>query len=300
MSPRGAELPPAEGGVLLVDKRAGHTSHDVVAGARRTLGIRRIGHTGTLDPFATGLLLLCIGAATRLVEYFHRLSKTYDATLRLGQETTTHDPEGDVCRRSEAWRELRREDVEKTLRAHVGRLEQRPPDYSAKRVGGRRAHRVARGGGEPSLAPVPVHVHQLEATDFRPPELRLRARVSTGTYVRALARDLGRALGCGAHLTALRRTEIGPFRVEDALAEDRLEEARPEHRAWLSPSRATAWLPRRELDEEEADDVRHGRPVPARGAGDDGLVALVRGDRLVAVAERREDVLQPRKVFVAR
>ncbi len=297
MSPRQAELPSIQGGVLLVDKRAGHTSHDVVARTRRALGIRRIGHTGTLDPFATGLLLLCIGVATRLVEYFHRLSKTYEATLRLGEETTTHDPEGEVCRRSQAWRDLRREDVAEVLRSHVGRLEQRPPVYSAKRVGGRRAHRLARQGAEPSLAPVIVHVHRLEATDFQPPELHLRARVSTGTYVRALARDLGRALGCGAHLVALRRTEIGPFHVGDALSEDRLDEAGPGCRGWLSLSEATAWLPRRELDEAEAEGVRHGRSVPAREVGD-GVVALVRDGRLLAVAERRQDVLQPRKVFV--
>ncbi len=309
MSRTARETPPSEGGLLLVDKAGERTSHDVVARARRALDTRRIGHTGTLDPFATGLLLLCVGPATRLTEYFHRLRKRYDATLRLGVETRTHDLEGDVRARSEAWRGLGREAVEAALAGRVGAQEQRPPSFSAKRVEGRRAHRLARGGEAPSLAPVPVRIHRLELVAFEPPELTLRADVSTGTYVRALARDLGRDLGCGAHLTALRRTAIGPFRVEDALEESVLEQAgwgdRRVRASWRSPAEAVAWLPVRELNEEEDRRVRHGAAVAdptagsASAAGEPPPVALLREGRLVAVAERRDGALQPRKVFAA-
>lgn len=300
-------------GVLLVDKDAGPTSHDVVSRVRRALGTRRVGHTGTLDPFASGLLLLLVGPATRLAEYFHLLDKTYVAVLRLGEETATHDPEGETVRTSDAWREVDADDLRAALGGHTGRQLQRPPAYSAKRVDGDRAHRAARAGREVELEPVEVTVHEAELRELSPPDARVRFRVGTGTYVRALARDVGRSLGCGAHLRSLRRTRIGPFGVGRATALADLEEApSPDAvgRGWLAPARGVAWLPSRDLDGSEAERVRNGRPVAARdvappalsgpddaGPGEALPVVLVHDGRLLAVAERRKDRLQPRKVF---
>ena len=294
--------------MLLVDKPAGPTSHDVVQSARRALGTRRVGHAGTLDPFATGLLLLCVGRATRLVEVLHRLSKTYEATTVLGVETETHDPEGQVVSTSEAWKRLDRSDVERVVGTFRGRQLQRPPAFSAKRVGRRRAHQAAREGEPLRLDPVEVEVFRLDVLGLEPPQLRFRAEVSTGTYVRALARDLGRALGCGAHLDSLRRTAVGPFSVDDAASPETLEGIGRADPAWRDPASALSWLPRRRLGREEAEAIRVGRRVPRgeiedpdrRWVADGGAslpVALLREDRLVALAELDGDALQPRKVL---
>lgn len=312
----------AEAGVLLVDKPGGVTSHDVVARLRRDRGLKG-GHAGTLDPFATGLLLLCVGPATRLAEYFHLLPKRYDGELRLGVETATHDRDGEPVRASERWREVTEVELREALALHTGELEQRPPAFSAKRVGGRRAHEAARAGERPELEPVPVKVHRLELRAFEPPTARITAVVSTGTYVRALARDLGRHLGCLAHLGALRRTAVGPFRVEDALPAERLDEggAGPVLGGtdpwWLGPAESLRWLPRRELDDAEAVRIRTGARIPegrvekaAPSGGSGGVpggdaapeaalpVALVHEGRLLAIATPGDDGgLQPRKVF---
>lgn len=257
-------------GVLLLDKPPGPTSHDAVDRARAALGLRRVGHTGTLDPFASGLLILCAGPATRLAEYFHVPAKRYDAVLRLGVETETHDPEGEVAAESDDWRELGEADLRRALAAHTGRIRQVPPAYSAKRVDGRRAHRAVREGRDVELDAEEVVVHELALRGFDPPDVRVSCRVSTGTYVRSLARDVGRTLGCGAHLRALRRTAVGPWTVGRALPWDDLEEGRwreaatgGEDPAWLSPARSLPWLPVRELTGEEARRVRHGGRVPA-------------------------------------
>lgn len=298
---------PEPEGLLLVDKPAGPTSHDVVSRARGGLGERRVGHTGTLDPFATGLLLLLVGPVTRLAEYFHRLDKSYRATLRLGEETETHDPAGDTVRSSGGWRDLGAEAIEAALASFRGEIRQRPPAYSAKRVEGRRAHEAARDGEPVELEPEVVAVHELELVRWDPPVAELRAVVGTGTYLRALARDLGRELGVGAHLTALRRTRIGPFEVGDALSGDELERGHPlgpPH--FRSPAGAVAWLPRRRVTAAERERVSHGQRIERGeilpgagehppGAGDP--VALIEEDGLVAVAELLSGSLQPRKVF---
>lgn len=296
-------------GLLLVDKPSGPTSHDVVSRARRALDEGRVGHTGTLDPFATGLLLLLVGAATRLAEYFHRLDKAYRATLRLGEETETHDRTGEPLRASDAWRGLDRADVEGALSGFRGRLRQRPPAYSAKQVDGRRAHEAAREGERLELEPEEVSVHDLELLSWAPPEVDVRAVVGTGTYMRSLARDLGRELGVGAHLEQLRRTRIGPFGVEDALAGDELEAGvrlAPPH--FLPSAEAVAWLPRRRITGEERERVGHGQRIergeirPGAGGTEPGPgdpVTLVDGEGLVAVAELLSGELQPRKVFHA-
>lgn len=302
------EVEPRPPGVLLADKPDGPTSHDVVERVRSLLGTRSVGHAGTLDPFATGLLILCAGRATRLVEYLHLLDKTYEADLRLGRETATHDREGETTAASDAWREVTGGRLERVLGSFTGRLRQRPPAFSAKKVDGRRAHRAARAGEEVELAEEEVRVERLELLDWDPPDVRLRAEVGTGTYLRALARDVGRELGCGAHLRTLRRTAVGPFRVERAAPPASLEGPAVPRSAWLTPAEGLAWLPSRRLEAEEARRVGHGSRVPEGrleppsldGGPDDvsGLpVALIRRDRLVAVAERLDGQLQPRKVF---
>jgi tRNA pseudouridine55 synthase len=208
-------------GALLVDKPAGLTSHDVVARVRKLFHTRAVGHTGTLDPFATGLLVLVLGAATRLARWAERRRKVYRATVRLGQTTTTDDLTGALVseRTPGEWPSL--EAVGKALAALTGLQQQRPPAYSAKLIGGVRSYRLARRGGggrgaavEP--APVAVTVHRLVLVEYRPPLVTLRAEVSPGTYLRAVGRDLGEALGTGAHLTELRREQVGSWRVDEA------------------------------------------------------------------------------------
>ncbi len=301
-----------ERGLLLLDKPRGPTSHAAVLAARRRLGVRRVGHTGTLDPFATGLLLLLIGSFTRAAEYFHLLSKTYDGTLELGRETSTHDVTGETTGTSEAWRDLAETDVHDALAGHLGPVLQVPPAFSAKQVAGRRAHEVARRGGVIELAPAAVHVHELRALSVELPAVRFRARVSTGTYLRALARDVGRALGCGAHLTALRRTRIGPFDVDDAAAPEDVRAGVETTVAFHAPATAVAWMPRRDLAPEEFVAIRHGRGIPegeVRAAAPEVLaeapaaiplpVILLYEGELIAFAERRELELRPKKVFAA-
>ena len=292
---RETELP----AVLLVDKPQGPTSHDVIQVARRALGVRRIGHTGTLDPFASGLLLLCVGRATRLAEYFHLLPKTYSATAVLGVETDTEDHTGKVTAQTDEWQSVTLDGIERAMERHRGVQAQLPSSYSAKKVAGRRAYEVARAGETVELAARTVQVHRLEVVDVRPPELEFVAEVSTGTYVRAIARDLGRDLGCGAHLKSLRRTSIGPFLVDDAVSLADLEEGHTPAGASLSAARSLSWLPIRTLSPSEVTEIEHGREISEEAtAGSTELpVAMVAGERLVAVGRRDSRVLRPEKVF---
>ena len=287
-------------GVLLVDKPAGPTSHDVVERVRRELGTHRVGHTGTLDPLATGLLLLCVGPATRLVEFLTKLPKRYLAGVRLGESTTTDDPEGEVSATSEGWRALERARVEDALASFRGNFLQTPPRFSAKKVAGRPAHYRTRRGEVVALTPIPVEVHGLELAGWNPPALQLDVLCSAGTYVRALARDLGEALGTGAHLRTLRRIEVGPFRVREALELEQLRDQGAVARAWLSPASALGHLPRVAVSPDEATRLAHGQlvPLPERNAAlPDGPLAVVQGQELVAIAERVGERLRPRKVF---
>ncbi len=288
-----------QGGVLAVDKPAGPTSHDVVARARKALGERRVGHTGTLDPFATGLLMLCVGKATRLAEYLTGLDKTYEAVARLGAATDTLDPEGEVVAESDGWKDLTPASVEAALGALRGDLDQIPPAYSAKKIAGEAAHRRVRRGEEVALEPRRVTVHELELTRLELPEVAFRVRCSSGTYVRALARDLGEALGVGAHLTALRRTAVGPFGVGGAVSLEDLEAGRVPERAWRTPLEALARFPRREVDADVATRLAHGMVLPAPDEDDSGLLAVAHGDLLVAVAEVVEGRFRPRKVLAS-
>ena len=286
-------------GVLLVDKPPGPTSHDVVAQARVALGFRRIGHTGTLDPFASGLLALCLGTSTRIAQYLSGLDKTYRATALLGVSTATDDVEGEVVKERAGWRGLHEPDVREALRALEGRLEQIPPQYSAKKVGGEPMYQKARRGESIPLDPVSVTVHRIGLEGMQLPYVTFAVECSSGTYVRALARDLGDALGVGAHLTELRRTAIGQMEVDEAIPLKALRPGAELERAHLSPAQALAHLPTVRVTHEEATRLAQGQPVtPELGAvPEEDPIAVLEGDRLVAVGYRAGDALRPRKVL---
>jgi tRNA pseudouridine55 synthase len=208
-------------GILLIDKAAGWTSHDVVAKARGITGQRRIGHTGTLDPMATGLLIACLGKATRLVEYMTLHEKRYEGEITLGVATDTDDAEGTVVSQGPV-PPITPDQLRDIERAFTGILQQRPPAYSAVKVDGQRAYAAARRGNALDLAAREVTVHRLELEPLAPDILRVRVHCGSGTYVRSLARDIGEALGCGGHLSQLRRTHAGGFSVADAITLDDL------------------------------------------------------------------------------
>ena len=257
---------------------------------RRALGIRSVGHTGTLDPFATGLLVVLVGRATRLARFVEPQPKTYLATARLGIRTDTDDLTGEVI--AEAPVEgLRQERVVEALAGFAGEQRQRPPTYSAKHVGGERSHRLARRGVAVEPAEIGVTVHRIEPVEWRAPELTFRATVSAGTYLRAIARDLGTRLGVGGHLTALRREAIGGLRVEDAVSPDRVgpDTVRP-------VVDVLRHLPAVELGPDARAAVVQGRPVAEAGAGGQrgsGAVVLLDGPQVVAVAESADGWLKP-------
>lgn len=215
----------APSGFLLVDKPVGPTSHDIVDAARRALGIRKIGHAGTLDPFASGLLILAVGNATKKISKFVGLDKTYVATLRLGATSDTMDRTGAVTEQEDC-APVSHEAFEAALTRFRGVIAQVPPMYSAKKMGGKKLYELAREGKDVERKPMQVTVHELELVDFAWPLAKIRTRVSSGTYVRALADDIGKALGCGAYLEELRRTAVGSFDVKDAVAPEAIEAGR--------------------------------------------------------------------------
>ncbi|HEX7120793.1 MAG TPA: tRNA pseudouridine(55) synthase TruB [Gemmatimonadaceae bacterium] len=277
-------------GLVLVDKPAGLTSHDVVAAVRRATGARRAGHTGTLDPFATGLLVVLTGVATRLARFVPGAPKTYDATIRFGVRTDTDDATGTPVASAPL-------PDESAVRAAMDRLTgtvlQVPPAYSAKHVGGRRAHAVARSGATVVLDPVPVEVHSWEVLAHDAETWQVRVTCGSGTYVRALARDLGQLSGSEAHLAALRRLRIGPFDVSEAVP---VAEVRPET---IRPMvGAVPHLPREVVDDAGVAEIRHGRAVPATVTGERAALVDSR-QNLVALADRDGDRWQPRVVLVA-
>ncbi|HET7631271.1 MAG TPA: tRNA pseudouridine(55) synthase TruB [Gemmatimonadaceae bacterium] len=276
-------------GLLLVDKPAGMTSHDVVATVRRAFDEPRVGHAGTLDPFATGLLVLLLGRGTRLIPYLDAEPKRYEATVRFGAETATDDCSGAVVREAAIPDPAA---VDAALASLTGSVEQVPPAYSAKQVGGVRAYAAARRGAPLDLKPVGVRVHEWQVLGWRGADLDVRVSCAGGTYVRALARDLGRAAGSAAHLVALRRTQSGQFDVRDAVALGALDAAGGAVRPLLD---AVPHLPVQALDAPEAELASHGRSVPARVEGE--RVALLEEDALLAVGVRDGDRWQPRVVL---
>jgi tRNA pseudouridine55 synthase len=288
-------------GALVVDKPAGPTSHDVVACARRALGERRIGHTGTLDPLATGVLVLLVGGATRLARFLSSDEKEYAADIRLGVATPTYDAES--LREADASTSEIPPDAEidRALDEFRGTFLQTPPPYSAKKIAGKPAYVHARREAPTDLKPVEVTIRELERLPSQDPGvIRLRLVSTAGFYVRSLAHDLGRRLGCGGHLASLRRTRAGTFRVEDAIPLDLLAERPDEARArMLPPERLLGALAEVVLTGQGVDRAAHGGAigpaftVPA-GAGQPsaGPVRLMdAAGRVVAVAERRPDGL---------
>lgn len=284
-------------GLLLVDKAEGPTSHDIVVLARKAVRFRRIGHTGTLDPFASGLMLLCVGWVTRLAEYLASLPKVYRGVIRLGVRTDTDDRTGSAVETHEGWRNLERHQIQAALEEQLGEIEQTPPTYSAKKSAGQRAYRVARAGSVPELASQPVTIHRLSIREFALPDVGIELECSSGTYVRAVARDLGASLGVGAHLAALRRLRVGGFSVEDAIpltGESRRDDI---VERLLPPEAAVAHLERVDVDDASFNELIHGRSLAWQGGPSAGPIAVHNEGRLAAVAGVRDDRLWPMKVF---
>jgi tRNA pseudouridine55 synthase len=281
--------------VLPIDKPAGPTSHDVVAIARRALGTKRIGHTGTLDPFASGLLLLCIESATRLAEYLSGLPKTYHATARFDGRTSTDDATGEFISTSEAWRSFNKEAVLAAFQQQRGRILQTPSSFSAKKVAGQRAYELARRGEAVELAPVAVTVFELRITTIELPLVQFEVDCSSGTYVRAIARDVGAELGTGGYLTELRRTAIGPFDVARAVTMEALSDRRRIADQSIGMLDAVAHLPAVDVNEKEGAALRFGQVI-ARAAPP-GIIAVAHDRDLVAIALSDGEHIRPKKVF---
>lgn len=288
-------------GVLIIDKPSGPTSFDVVEGVRRALGVRKAGHTGTLDPMATGVLPVCLGEATKLVPFLTEEDKVYEAEATLGEDRDTQDKTGIVVAVGD-FRPVREADVQSLLPRFIGRIDQVPPMHSAVKVGGERLYALARRGQTVERAPRSVVVHALELLLFDPPRFALRVRCSKGTYVRTLAHDLGHALGCGAHLSALRRLQSGRFGLDRAVSPDELASWAREGRrdaiaSHLVPlAEALAGMPAVRLDAALEARARRGERLAAADVLASGASSLADGGRLrllgadgslVAVAERR-------------
>ncbi len=287
-------------GILVVDKPVGMTSHDVVQIVRKGTNIRRAGHTGTLDPRASGVLVILVGPAVRLSEYVSASDKRYQAVVRLGATTDTYDAEGVVT--STAPVDVTEEAFNEALKSFIGEIEQVPPPYSAVKVHGRKAYDMAREGEEVDLAPRKIQVYNLELLEWAPPEVVIDVYCSSGTYVRSLAHDLGEKIGCGAHLVGLRRTKSGRFTLRDAVALRKLREAfdlGTWYQYLIPAAEALSDWPAVELTDDQVDLIRHGHRIPgipinqklARGVSAQGeLVALLEFDEPV-------NEWQPKKVF---
>jgi tRNA pseudouridine55 synthase len=276
-------------GLLLVDKPAGISSHAVVARVRRAMGLRRIGHAGTLDPFATGLLVLLINRATRLAPFLDAEPKVYQARVRFGTRTTTDDLEGDVIAEAPPPEQAV---VDRAIASLTGHLLQMPPAYSAKQVGGTRAYVAARRGKPLTLEPVGVVVHEWRILGREGADLDVEVRCSGGTYVRALARDLGEATGSAAHLAALRRLRSGRFDVAQASTIEAVEAGDFD---LLAPDIAVGQLPRQLLDDLDARRIAHGQAVAAQTSGE--VAALCHADELLAIAVRDGETWRPKVVM---
>jgi tRNA pseudouridine55 synthase len=287
-------------GVLVVDKPVGLTSHEVVQVIRRGTGIRRAGHTGTLDPRASGVLVVLLGPAVRLSEYVSASDKRYQAVIQLGTTTDTYDADGQVLLSKPV--EVSEIQFEEALQQFIGEIEQVPPPYSAVKVKGRKAYEMARQGEEVDLLPRKITVYSLELLEWAPPEAVVDVYCSSGTYIRSLANDLGKILGCGAHLVGLRRTKSGRFTLRDAAPLRKLREAFDSgnwYQYLIPAAEALSDWPSVELTLEQVDTIRHGRRIPgevgigkmARGISEQGdLVALLEFDPAV-------NEWQPKKVF---
>jgi tRNA pseudouridine55 synthase len=287
-------------GVLVVDKPIGLTSHDVVQIIRKGTNIRRAGHTGTLDPRASGVLVVLIGPAVRLSEYVSASDKRYQAVMQLGASTDTYDADGTVT--STAPVEITEAQFEEALQSFVGEIEQVPPPYSAVKIKGKKAYEMAREGEEVDLAPRKIKVYSLELLEWAPPEVVIDVYCSSGTYVRSLAHDLGEKLGCGAHLVGLRRTKSGRFTLRDAAPLRNLREAF-ETGSWyqflIPAAEALSDWASIELNHEQVESVRHGHRIPVENSIGAWIRGISEQGELVALMEFDPETneYQPRKVF---
>jgi len=284
-------------GILVVDKPPGMTSHDVVARIRRVAGTRRVGHAGTLDPMATGVLVLGVGRATRLLGHLGLTDKRYLATIRLGQSTTTDDAEGEVVTMQDA-SAVAEDDLRSQVASLTGTISQVPSSVSAVKVDGRRAYARVRAGEQVRLPARTVTVSELTIRGIRRgaqvTDVDVGVHCSSGTYVRALARDLGERLGVGGHLVALRRTAVGPYGIDQARTLDELAE----NLVVIPLARAAAEaFPARHLDPAETADLRHGRPVGATGQGPGPVAAFAPDGTLVALVEESGPLARPLAVL---
>ena len=287
-------------GVLVVDKPVGMTSHDVVQAIRRGTNIRRAGHTGTLDPRASGVLVVLLGPAVRLSEYVAASDKRYQAVIQLGTTTDTYDGDGRLL--AEKPVEVTEEQFNTELQKFVGRIEQVPPPYSAIKVQGRKAYEMARAGEEVELEPRIIDVYSLELLEWAPPEVVIDVNCSSGTYVRSLAHDLGQRLGCGATLTGLRRTKNGRFTLRDAGPLRKLNEACIDgswYQYLIPAAEALTDWPAIDLTDEQMDAIRHGHRIPAAEGSGPRSCGISQQGELVALLELDEATheWQPKKVF---
>jgi tRNA pseudouridine55 synthase len=285
-------------GLVIVDKPAGLTSHDVVARIRRLAATRRVGHAGTLDPMATGVLVVGVEKATRLLGHLALTEKEYSATIRLGQATDSGDADGEIISSASA-AGVSAETLATALAALTGEIQQVPPGISAIKVDGKRAYRLTREGTPPELAARTVTVRELALTAIRPAgevlDADVRVTCSSGTYIRAIARDAGAALGVGGHLTALRRTRVGPYTEDTARTLAELAESLD-----VVPlaEAAAAVFPRRDLTAEEATKVAHGARLPAVGSGSGPVAAFNPDGMLVALLTEEAGQARSLAVFV--
>lgn len=283
----GRRRPPRFNALLPIAKASGPTSHDVVDMARRALSERRIGHTGTLDPMAEGLLLLCVGRCTRLQQHLLGWDKTYRGVIRLGQCTDTYDAEGEPVGEPRTVPNLDDDCLRDLERRFSGSYDQIPPPYSAKKVAGRKLYELARRGETPEVAPRTVTVHHLGIERTGNDTLEIEVRADTGFYVRSLAHELGETLGCGGHLKRLVRTRIGPFELSAALTQESMESAASpedilEHPAWVPLDEVPLPYPEAELNPVAAERFLHGQEVVVTRTGDTGIEA----GNLMAVRHR--------------
>ena len=287
-------------GLLVVDKPVGPTSHHVVQAVRRGTRVRKVGHAGTLDPRASGVLVLCLGAATRLSEYLSTSTKRYEAIVRFGAATRTYDTEGEVTRHTGIAPPL--EEIEAALPKFTGEIQQIPPPFSAIKVKGRKAYEMARAGEDVRLEPRGVTIFELEAVAYDPPDLTLGVMSSAGTYIRSLAHDLGEVLSTGAHLASLRRTKAGPFSLEDTIPFAKLEGyfVTGAWEQYVLPAKdALPDLPILDINLETMKMIRNGHRIAAE-PGASGLARAIGPDgELAAILESVEDgtMWHPRKVF---
>jgi tRNA pseudouridine55 synthase len=283
-------------GVWVIDKPSGPTSFDVVKRVRHALKEKKAGHTGTLDPMATGVLPVCVGEATKLAGFMTAGDKAYDATIRLGAETDTQDAEGKVVATGTV-PAVSREMLEKALAPFRGALAQKPPMYSAVKVGGKRLYELARAGEEVERVERSVTVYALELRDFSATELTVSIRCSKGFFVRTLAHDLGQAMGCGAHLSALRRTACGPFTLDQAVSLEALEAGSDLSARAVPLEDALSDVPAVRVTEPDARRVMHGVPIEVAVQG--RVRVLSPTGRLLAVAEAERGRLRYLRVLGA-